>query len=882
MAAHDDLIITATARLARRLTSEHAERATASGQSAWRTPSVMAFSLWLDQLMDDYFLDADDARTPLSRDQALAVWRSVIESDVVMGAAKLSELAQRAWDWLLEHQLPLPNRWPEALTNLDSQAFQRWSGAFQQRCSEHQWIDRSQWLSELPERIDQGRLAMPKRLVLTGFALDLTPLQQRVIAACERAGCKVLRAAAPGPDEQCVDYCVTAATDSDELMAAASWARQRLEQQPEAQIAIIVHDLSGRIAQAERALRRVFELSAVADEPQPSVPWHISLGPSLKQWPLTADALHLLQLNPDRLTASDVDQWLRSPFVIGWSEEGLARAETLMRLAQTAPHAITLFELARDRNSGTEQLGQTLTSWRHARSLAPARALPSAWTAQFQTELNALGFGRGRALNSIEYQLLSRWQRVLETFSALDAVQTSPINRAQALGMLSERMGRTVFRERNRNVPIEVMGLKEAIGARYDAIWLTSMGQERWPLAAQREPLIPGKIQLSVAAATSDGRLQQCEAELEAVLQTAQERVFSCSQDQDSAQANGFSPMLDALALQPLELNAAATPLRIPIERIEHDSVAPAAPAIKYRGGTGLLQAQSDLPFDAFVRYRLNAVPYRPARPGLDAGIRGSLVHRALETFWHDLSDSNHLKALSASALAQRIEQSAEQALRIQFSRYLLGIGRTERTLEQQRLTDALTRWIELELKRPDFRVLARELPVEMVFGGVQIRGTIDRVDGLIDASQSTPKLMLIDYKTGASASSSRWAPQLRMLDVQLPAYALSMEQSPHAIAFARIRPDRVALDGVGDGHLSSIEGLKIVGQISGQHRMKAVETWSSLTEQWQTELDRLGRAFAHGQAEVDPRDAECLRRHRYPALSRIHERIVSLAEAHE
>ncbi|MEM7054476.1 MAG: hypothetical protein AAF446_07990, partial [Pseudomonadota bacterium] len=540
------ITLTPTTRLARALAHEQALQHTTAGQSAWRAEPVLAFSVWLNQLLEDYFLDADDPRTPISGDQAYEVWKSVIDTDIFIGEPRVADLAERAWRLLHEYQLAAPRQWPPLLMNGDNLRFQAWANEYQAVCRKRGWVDLHTWLEELPGLIQQGKVRPPQRLELAGFVLSPTPQQQRIIDACEQAGSAVVRMNQPSDRAVTAVQTYAAGRAKNELLAAANWARGLLEQDRHQHIAIIVPDLEGRVEQAENALRRVFDPDGFVLHSDRVEPWHISLGKPLSRWPLTADALAFLNLNPNRLSQPQIRRWLRSPFVHGWPEESLARAEIVTTLARIAPYELTLFELNRDGVAHAPCFQRTLKRWREARDTTADRARPSAWTAQFQNELSALGFGRGRTLNSQEHQLLARWQRLLEQFSALDAVIEQPIRRPQALRLLAERASRTIFRERNFGVPVEVLGLKEALGSDFDAIWMTSMDRDTWPPAARHEPLIPGKIQRSIAAASSSGRLQQAQLELNAVLAAAPVHVFSFCVDPEAPHEDRLTSMLSS------------------------------------------------------------------------------------------------------------------------------------------------------------------------------------------------------------------------------------------------------------------------------------------------------------------------------------------------
>ncbi|MEM7053778.1 MAG: PD-(D/E)XK nuclease family protein, partial [Pseudomonadota bacterium] len=343
-----------------------------------------------------------------------------------------------------------------------------------------------------------------------------------------------------------------------------------------------------------------------------------------------------------------------------------------------------------------------------------------------------------------------------------------------------------------------------------------------------------------------------------------------------------LTSMLNDSAQQALELELNIEPPPAEMETLADASRAPVTEPGSYSGGTGLFQKQSDCPFRAFAEIRLKAKAVSTPRPGLDAGTRGSLVHKALEAFWRDQKDASHLHSIDDEDLQQQIEQSAEQALREQFSRYRLAISRASRALEKQRLIKLLQQWLEVEKQRPAFRVQALEQPVEITLGGIQTNGSIDRIDRLDTGNQADQPTLLIDYKTGASAGSGQWLPEARMRDVQLPAYALSLQAAPSGIAFARLLPANVEFDGIqsaseGNGSHATTDtpGIRIIGRFTRKHALGEHESWLELLNDWRSRLEALAEQFLAGQAEVNPRDDQRCRYCHLHAFCRIHERAV-------
>lgn len=861
-------ILTPTTRLARAVKRELSEARLTEGERAWRAPEALSFSAWLGKLRTDALIAGAIDRVPISASQARMLWQQVIDTDVFVGEPRVHALAERAWRTLHEYQLQPPRNWPQPLLSEDSGQFREWVARFEQLCEARGVIDEWRFAAELPRLIAGRRLALPDRIELEGFELPPSPLQAAIFEALESAGTviggreRITSEATPEiPAMPLHQY----TEPDDELRAAAGWARARLEahsdDKPDPSIAIVVPDLAGRLARVERIFRQAFDPPGFALAEAGAESWHISLGLPLAQWSLVADALLLLGLDPARIDQPTAGRVLGSPYLAGAEAEADRRAGTTAGLMQWAPFEITGFELmAECKKSGATRLAEQFDAWRARRAEHLDTAWPSQWVARFQTEFEALGFGRGRALDSREFQVLARWHELLEEFGALDAVLAAPAKRGFALSLLVERANNATFRERNPGCPVEILGVEEALGSRFDAMWITTLDADTWPGAAQRDPLIPGPVQAEVPAASGDGKLRRARLELVGLARAADAVLGSFSTGSDDQQRRCSQLLPDPEIIAP---PAPTSPAPIELQRINDDIHAPALSATEIRGGTGVLSDQSACPFRAFAIRRLGARELESPRPGLDAAARGSLIHAALELFWRGLADRAALVALTPDELKQRIDQAADQALGRFTEAHRLLLSPAGRRLELRCTARALERWLELERSRDDFRVRGLEHKVVMEFAGLKLEGKIDRID------ETPAGTVLIDYKTGR-AGRNGWRPDPRIADPQLPAYALAMDPRPAALAFARIRPDELKFDGLCETD-AGIPGVTELAAAKGA--WKESEDWKALLGEWRKNLNGLAFSFQEGRAEVDPRDGQVCRNCHLHALCRIHER---------
>jgi probable DNA repair protein len=857
-----EVVLTPTARLARAVKQRLAAARVEGGDAAWTAEPVLTLSAWTGRLRDEALLTGALDAVPVSGTQARALWERAIDTEIFIGEPRVAELAERAWRTIHEYRLDPPESWPELVMSEDARAFRGWAARYRTLCEQHGVIDEWAFVTRLPALIESGAVEVPGRVEFVARELPPTPLEAELLEALSAAGCEVAGAALPDAaiPENALPVTAFDAPD-DELLAAAAWARKRLEADPDASVAIVVPDLGDRLEAVERVFMRVFDPPAFALAEAGPRPWHVSLGPSLAEWPLIADALLILQLDPRRLPQARAGRLLRSPWLAGSDAEAGARAAAVRRLMERAPYEITAAEWARDAEAaGASDIATRLRQWQTLRREHGRPARASDWVAGFQAELDIFGFGRGRRLDSREYQALNRWHELLEAFAALDVVVDGPTPRGRALALLAERARATRFRERDPGCPVEVLGVEEALGSRFDAAWLATLDHETWPKPARRDPLIPGPVQAAVPASTSDGRLARARAELAGLLRIAADLHGSFSTGSDE-QPSALTSLL--AAVEPDSAERPARPDAVAPEFIEDDVRAPALAGDGARGGTGVLRDQSACPFRAFAAHRLAAAHPQPSRPGLDAAARGSLVHRALETFWDGLHGRADLVAMDAAAFDARVERAAERAVAELVRPYRHRLGAGARALEQRCTARALSRWLAIERQRGDFRVVEREHVVEMRFGNLALTGKIDRVD------ETAAGAVLIDYKTGR-AGRNGWIPEPRMVDPQLPAYALALGNPPAGIAFARLAPDAMAFDGLA----ASDPGIAGVTALAEAKRgWKDFDDWPALLAAWRERLGALADAFVTGRAEVDPRDAQACRYCDLHALCRIDER---------
>jgi RecB family exonuclease len=267
------------------------------------------------------------------------------------------------------------------------------------------------------------------------------------------------------------------------------------------------------------------------------------------------------------------------------------------------------------------------------------------------------------------------------------------------------------------------------------------------------------------------------------------------------------------------------------------------------RGGAGVLNKQSQCPFQAFASVRLAAETWNPAEVALTAAERGQILHEALRRVWGGAPDGlrtlDELRALAdpAAFVAGHVR---EAITRIAPPRVREQLGRRVLELEEIRLTRLLTKWLSYEATRASFSVVSTELKERTSVAGLDLDLRLDRLDRLSDGT-----VLVIDYKTG-NVSTRAWELP-RPEDLQLPLYArfgLAPGEILGGLVFAKVRAGDMCFAGRAGAAETTL--LPSLGKMTSlvKNRMDAAELLD-----WEDKINELAREFLNGGAAVDPID---------------------------
>lgn len=848
IAAAGGTILTANRRLARELVRQYDRQQMAAGAEVWASPAIFSLSAWLTRHLQLLRRETDLLGEP----QLQRSWEQVVAADAETFKRDLLQLPQAARRAREAHQLLEEYR--ADFTPLDGDedqaAFLRWRAAWLERAGREGWLDRGAALRLVTTVIADGALAVPERLVLAGFD-DLVPAVTTLREQLTRRGCTVTTCQSatfvgmqpgvwPAPDM------------AGEVRACACWARGQLVARPEMTIGVVVPQLSDYQGLIERVFRAEFDPAGCLGGDDGPEPFVLSLGTPLAREGVVSAALRLLAL-ADPLRIEELGWLLRSPYLAGSLSERHFRPRADRELRRRGRVSWPLAALVRTLRSlpGIPCLTNVFETLAAERK-GPRRALPGEWSGRFGMLLESCGWPGERGLHSREFQAVRHFKELLGELAALDRV-SSPITRGEAVALLQRLAAETIFQPEGPESRIKILGLLEAAGFNFDALWVLGLHEGAFPAPPRPNPFLPlalqSRLRMPHADAVREG--DYAAAVSRRLFAAAPTVILSWPGQVDGAPLRP-SPLLRGIPTESLQLPPSVAPaLAISrtgesLEALSDEAAPPLNSRKPFAGGTGILKDQALCPFRAFAHHRLRARGLEAPDIGLDDLARGSLIHTVLESFWKTTRDQAELLAMTPEQLSERLQACAEQAVARLERERRCDLPPRQRQLELKRLLALARAWLAEELRRTPFAIVEIEKQHVAQVGRLVLTTRVDRIDRLDDG-----RLAVIDYKTG-QIDVGQWS-DARLTEPQLPLYCIGAGgEEVGAVLFAALRSRRRER---GFRGLAATAGLW-PAQEEALRKLLAERGWqefADLCSYWRATLTALGDDFANGQAAVDP-----------------------------
>jgi ATP-dependent helicase/nuclease subunit B len=856
----NQLILTANNRLRNHLLRAYVQYREREGSDSILTPRVYTLQQWFDQqwqtLQGLGWVQAYQAiTTPLQREW---LWQDIIQgSSLATGLlqaaplAQAADLALRSLElWQLDEDA-IRAAEPMMSTLSNSHSFLVWLGEFRTRLVQLELITQEQAFNTLIKAFHQQVISKEALIWLLGFD-DIPPLHQDLI----NTGCERLETIHTQANTQ-VDLQRTQCNNSDaEMLAAALWSREQLLRNPGAMIGIIVPNLGQCRDQVERAFTQVFEpLASLPDQPRFTLPFNFSAGTPLASCPLIAATLDLLQLHQSEWPLEDICQLLLSPFWGAINDELVIRTYLVEALQQLGRFTISASDVRYQVQKISSRLASPAADAFSNRLLhLEAQRRPSFgnhpsryWSDFFAQLLQSVDWPGQRRLDSQEHQQLALWNQVLDTFNQLDSCNPT-LSYTKAQQQLRNIASKMPFQAQTPLSPIQILGALEGAGLEFSHCWVMGLHHRQWPPAPAPNPLLPIYLQrqYKMPHANAERELLFARSLTQHYRQCAPQVVFSSATTDNSQELSPSAlirdiPLTAITSLLEQPQSDADAYLQDIVSSTNLEVITDAqGPAIdlaieKIHGGASIFKEQAACPFNAFAKLRLGAKQPDAPVAGFSAIERGNMLHDALARLWRTLKNQQQLLASTPETLAALIQTAVKESVTPVKNRRGHSISHYYAELEEERLANLLSEWLEQEKQRPPFEVIAIEESLNVQFTGLDLKLRIDRIDQLDNGD-----LVLIDYKTG-NPNIKSWLSD-KPEEPQLPLYALVGTSAPAAIAFAQINAKTMKWIGTG--------ALEITHPGINTH-----PDWQQQLNEWQQILTNLAQDFIAGDARLDFND---------------------------
>jgi ATP-dependent helicase/nuclease subunit B len=815
------------------------------GRRVWDSPDVLPWTAWLERELDAAREQGAPVPRRLTAMEEWLLWQEAVHEASagfqILMPDGLIEPVRRAIGLMDDYRLLLRDTPTAEAAALSGAALH-----FARRCEELNVLGRASW---------RGLAAFIQpvaRLLLAGFA-TMGPERQRWL---EERGARATSAASPSG----ADATRTLAFEScrDEAEAAATWCASQLALDANARLLVVAPQLTEQRHVWERAFAQRLNPAAILAGRGGGAESNFAIegGRPLASFRLVTTALHLFSLGTGRGRFEELSDVLRCPYLPVVDGDIRFGLERWLREHNVGSASLTVLlslkaRIARDIGDRSAEALQILVDALQTQMPAGA-ASPETWAQAWVAQLRACGWP-GDALRSDEQQVRMRFDELLGDFAAV-RVPAARLDRSEAFMRLQSMARRVAFEPASDDVPVTLSSRLEDPVVSYDGIWVAGLSADVWPPPARPDPLLPLPWQRAagIPQASAEGQAARARQLLQQWRAAAPECILSFARSSDDLRRDA-SPLLPDLAIDAPSAATAVAPdtsiahwltAQTPMLETWLDETRPVSTGEGglLKGGTRLLELQSQCPFRAFAELRLEATPLETPQPGVNPRLRGMILHEALDRFWKQTSDQPALQAMSQQEREQVATRSADAAIVQIMAREPAVVAPRLLAREQARTERLIAQLIEWELKRPPFIARILESSQRFQLPGAVLDLRLDRVDQLADG-----RLVVLDYKTGAAKKFDALAD--RLPQPQLPAYALATGSRSAAVVTLYIGRDGVKARGLQDQR----------GRIPHLPTPKEGEpVWTERIERWRQQLELLMAEYLRGDAGLRPQPDAC------------------------
>lgn len=817
----------------------------------WPTFKVLPIMSWVEKLWSELLGCSLKAHPQLlNAIQENYLWETVLlqSNQSILEINNTALLAKSSWDllnhWQLDINLPIFDE------SEDSRIFKNWCLLFDKTINEKNFIAQSQLPSYISNHTNRLK-SLPSKILLYGFT-TLSPLyfnfinelfqNDKIINITLKKNNKLTRRLSLKDKES-------------EIRTIAQFAKTTHDEDKHKKIACVFPDLEKNRDQIFRIFSEIFSNDDELEPDFQSLPFNISVGRKLSQIPIISAALRLLLIAKKKIQYEDLLFILRTPFLAKAQSEYFKRAQYHSVIKKFNLYAIDLPALLNEQSKNLSMnkycplLANKLTKFYLKLNNLNASHTFYEWGHIFNELLTILGWPGERSLDSYEFQAANQWLMLLSEIKTLDYV-SEQVGFQKAFQVLLHAAHNKIFQPKTDEAPIQILGVLEASCIPFDAMWVAGMDDASWPPTSSPNPFIPKALQRqhNMPHATPEREFEFCKAISDHFKFCSFYTYFSHVEKNEQVEFKISPILIDLPEINIKDLNLAPYVNKFELifeSRILQSIIDIEAPPLKLdearSGGANIIKQQALCPFKSFSEFRLHAFDHEQPTKGLSPKERGMIVHMVLESVWAHLKDHQGLLQTNEDDLALLLSNMITNIFESHFSHH--NIHARYFSLEKNRLIKLINKWLDLEKKRPPFKVIDHEKKIKIQLGQLELNLRIDRIDQL-----ENQNYLIIDYKTGSYITSKSWLSD-RPDDPQLPLYLVFSSPQTVSIAFSQVTIKTCSFKGLSQYNLD-IKGIKPISE-----ETEITHTWEELRKTWLTNLNNLASEFFQGYAAVEPKN---------------------------
>lgn len=808
-------VVTANRRLSRVLGEAFSQTQLEKGAMAWRSPAILVWQDWLLTLSSNA-RDQEELPVRVNAQQSQLLWERCLQKELdesgsgLSGLVRLSRDArQRLADWRVSI-----GEVARSAQSEDQKTFASVAGRYIGLLERENWIDDA-GLGELAlQLISEGKVHLTGAVTFAGFERQrpiIIAIRDAIVAAGFDVGFQRF--------EEGSDSCrlQTFETDAAEYRSAGAWARDQVNRNPGAQIAIIANGLDKN---AQMIAQQVREGATPGWQHAHHTLYdavNVSYGRRLSDYPAITVGLLLLRWMFEDLSSTDISLLLRSPLLATPAVAGRSRLELHLRQLpdrQWSPSMITAELRGKDDGDATGHWLTQLAAFSKRRRELPRSGTPAEWVLLFDEVLKLFNWPGQATLISDEFQLINRWRELLNEFARLSLV-SARMSPAAAVARVEMMAGEAIFQPEAANTHIQLMGPLEASGIQFDALWISGVTTAHWPPSGSPSALVSRRLQEihGMPDSTPDDTLHYANQMLNRLVASANDVVCSYAmtiEDEEQTVSDllmRMNPELDEPSVVPGR-HASTLTERVSLVKVQ-DQVPAVTAGERISGGAGTIQRQLTDPITAFAYGRLGARVIYPQATGIPAAMRGNLIHDALHKLYIDLPSSEEIRSWKGEDLESRVDEALDAAFN-RHTRNTDAVLQQLLALERTRISGLLREFIAVDGLRGDFQIAGVEGLFEFVAGHIRLPLRFDRIDKLNDNG-----IAILDYKTGSKKQLINRNNEAQ--EVQLFVYACATDAEVSALALVNVDSREIRFNGAGTGYTDVDEWPLLLERIKEQ-----------------------------------------------------------------